>query len=727
MSELTGPTTYRSFNAYGVNGIQANGKTLTASEINNLTGEDARIVSELLNKPNAAGTSKVKIDTVNKAISKAIVDKPKEELQPLEDNGAWIKTPIGGFSLGKPFKNISEQISYESQDLLLHGDANSKKGMSDYLAALENENEGSSLYYADTDSSIGGNDAMNPLWQYNIDDDIIWPHLKVEKDRGMGRVYAETYNKNQHILWLSFGIPKFAPLERFYKEAGAASSMLANILMDKNHSAAMKIGSIVGAGAVLAVTLPIWPLVGMIKTVEWGMDKLTGIHVNKYYEMVPNMPAYYKAVITILSHLLIGMNLTPNGIKNSKEKDVPSVDKNLVDIMEANLPDILKKGPDILYILSKRKIWQGHKRFTESEMDAIVGDYIDENRDKPIVDTADPYKYENMNDEDKKKYGISTKPKKGKGISSLFDILNDAALHEYQYIGFRIERGTDMSESVSNSTGEPSIAGKLNSASSDARDKRFSMSDGNLGDSMIGQLATGVLKAVEAGARVIGNVTGAGDAIQLISKGSGYFDIPDVWKDSSFNKSYNFDIKLHARYGDPLSIYQSVYIPLAMLIAGAFPIGMGGNTYTSPFLCQAFSKGLFSIPTGIIESMTIKRGLAEHGWTHDHLPTAIDISLSIKDLSPAMYISIANADANVFKFFKSDDSMKTYLGTLAGLDIVQMTHKLAKLNRRRKAVAMINRATYLNPKYLAISAVNNKLVRAATALRPPSAFKPRRT
>ncbi len=240
-----------------------------------------------------------------------------------------------------------------------------------------------------------------------------------------------------------------------------------------------------------------------------------------------------------------------------------------------------------------------------------------------------------------------------------------------------------------------------------------------MGDGIIGKLASGIKSMVESTVEAAGNLIGAGDTISLISKGSGFFDIPEVWKDSSFNKSFSFDIQLRSMYGDPLSIYQNIYIPLAMLMAGTFPIAVGDNTYTSPLLCQAFSRGLFSIPTGIVESMSIKRGLPEHGWTHDHLPTAIDVSLSIKDLSPSMYLSICSPnDANPFDLFKGNDSMKSYLGTLAGLDVVQMTNKIEQLNRRAKAMMAINKATTFNPRYRAVQLSGNKLVRASTAMLP---------
>lgn len=659
-------------------------------------------------------------------LSSAQSNEPMEEA-PLEDNGDWVKTPIGGFRLGTPFYGLYEQLVYETGVNDTPSGKQNSESIHEYIsAAIKDDNQnrgGGKTFPHDTDTSIGGNDAINSVWQFGVDDDIVWPNFKVSErrgvPRGLGRVYAETFEKNQHILWMSFGVPKFATLEKFYKEAG--DSDLSRILMDKEHSLTHKLLAIAGAGIKLAIYLPWAPLIGLTRLTSKVINALTTVNVNKYYEMVPKMQLYYKAVATILAHLTVNMGLTPNGDKDLRGQPVnfpDVVDDATANAIANSVPDILSHGADILYILSKRNKWRNKPVMSESQMDEIIGIKQDAAAAIGVLKDDDPLSY---NEE--------AKERKVKGISSLLGVFNDTILKEYQYVGFRIEKGTDSSESVSNSTGEAEIAGKLNGAAAGAREKQFTIAHGNVSDSILGKVVTGVKDAIEGTAEALGNIVGLGNAISLVSKGSGFFDIPEVWKDSSFSKSFSFDIQLRSLYGDPLSIYQNIYIPLAMLMAGSFPIAIGNNTYTSPLLCQAFSKGLFSIPTGIIDSMTIKRGLSEHGWTYEHLPTAVDVSLSIKDLSPAMFLSIAKgqSDANPLKLFKGTDSMKAYFGTLAGLDIVQMTHKIAQLQRRAKAMLAINKATTFNPRYRAVQVSSNKLVRAGVALMPTRMHKPSRT
>jgi hypothetical protein len=635
-----------------------------------------------------------------------------DNINEIRDNGDWIKAPFGGFKLGEPYESLIDQIKADAKEDEKNVDLFSAEGIRDFVSVMEKMLTHRGLFgssedkkYGTADSSIGGNDALNPMWQFNIDDDIIWPPDEVAPNRGLGRVYKETYQDTQHILWLSFGVPKFANLDEFYKNAG--DSRLANIMTGSEKSLEYKLGYIVGTGVELAIKLPLLPLIGLYKGVKAIKSALMEVKVNKYFEMVPRMDLYYKTVTTILAHLSVNLGLTPNALDDNKIKkkpwynflnlsrnkddevdQFPDDDINLSDselgFIQGKAPEILRKGPDILYILSKRERWEQGEGFTTKTMSE---------RFKKIL--------------------------YGPWGSDIFKMFNDTMFKRYQYVGFRIERGTDMTETVSNSTGQPELAGKLNGKISEARERKFNTARGNNSGGIIGGLSKGanfVRDILEGVAKGLGNIAGLGDSISLVTEGSGYFDLPDVWQSSSFSKGFSFDIQLRARYGDPLTIYQSIYVPLAMLMAGAFPMGLGANTYTSPFLCQAYSKGLFSIPTGIIENMSIRRGLPEHGWSYEHLPVAVDVSITIKDMSPNMFLSLV--DGNLRKLLNGNDSMKMYLGTLSGLEIADMTNKFKLLNRRAKALLKINKATIFNNRYWATKFSQSSNVRAGVQMLP---------
>jgi hypothetical protein len=108
---------------------------------------------------------------------------------------------------------------------------------------------------------------------------------------------------------------------------------------------------------------------------------------------------------------------------------------------------------------------------------------------------------------------------------------------------------------------------------------------------------------------------------------------PEIWSDSSYSKSFTVDIKLASPYGDRESIFLHILRPLFHLMALAIPRQVGANSYTTPLLIQAHSKGVINCEMGIVEGISITRaGSGLEQQTVDNLPTEIDVSLSIKDL-----------------------------------------------------------------------------------------------
>jgi hypothetical protein len=289
-------------------------------------------------------------------------------------------------------------------------------------------------------------------------------------------------------------------------------------------------------------------------------------------------------------------------------------------------------------------------------------------------------------------------------------------LGDLQYIGIRIERGTSVSESVSNSTGASSVSSEMKSRAQAGRGLRFNLANGNTGIGVVDSIAQFVTGTLTAAADTIS----LGGLSQALIQGSGYLDFPDVWQDSSVSKSHSFNVQLTSKYGDPVSIYQNIYIPLALLMAAGFPLGIGRNSYTSPFLLQAYSKGMFSVPMGIVDSMSITRGDSENGWTHDHLPTVIDVSISIRDLSPMMFLSMT--DKNLLEVFRANTVMQDYMATLAGVSLADRTHGRTFVNRKFKTAMKLFAATTFNPNYWTHKIGSSGFVRRINAFAPRGRF-----
>ncbi len=298
-------------------------------------------------------------------------------------------------------------------------------------------------------------------------------------------------------------------------------------------------------------------------------------------------------------------------------------------------------------------------------------------------------------------------------VDDKFHKIMRTALGEMMYIGIRIESGTSSSESLSNSTAESAIASKLKAATASSRSRSFSFAGGSTGVPFVDALAAGGAAAISKAGDILG-ISGITDALV---RGSGFLDIPEVWSDSSFSKSYSFDIELRSKYGDTVSIYQSIYIPLAMILSGSFPLGIGKNAYTSPFIAQAYCKGLFSVPLGIIDSVSIKRGAPEHGWSVDGLPTVVSISVSIKDMSPMVFLTMT--DAGLMEPFRNNTNMQNYLATLAGVELYDLTSKREMFLRKRKITMLLWRKNYFN------STALNHRIGSSTIVRKFASFSAR--
>ena len=306
----------------------------------------------------------------------------------------------------------------------------------------------------------------------------------------------------------------------------------------------------------------------------------------------------------------------------------------------------------------------------------------------------------------------------GNFFQNFITTFNSQLYDANMYVGFRIEKGVDNSEAVSNEIGESSIAQQINAKAQEGREARFGTANGNFDG---GGLVDSFMSAVSNIVSGLADAT-IGKSIKNIIAGAGVIDIPDVWKSSSFSKSYHFNVSLRSPYGDPYSIMQNLYIPLAMLIAGGFPRGIGQAAYTAPFVCRAYCKGMFAVPLGMISNMTIKRGADQFGWNTQRLPTCIDISFEIKDLSPAMYLAAGEGGTweALKEVFAANSNFQEYLMTLSGMGLADRL--IWTRNLRRKAQYLMGQVTTskLSPFYWGATLGNTLPARMLSVFVPSS-------
>lgn len=208
-----------------------------------------------------------------------------------------------------------------------------------------------------------------------------------------------------------------------------------------------------------------------------------------------------------------------------------------------------------------------------------------------------------------------------------------------QFVTFRVNYTGSTGESFSNSVEEPGISSKFNSTSSQARSARFDFADGNISDGPLGSMIGGVISAGKA------FLSGALEGIQMgglvALAGNAFVDIPKTWSGSTANlPRAEYTIKLRSPYGSRMSRLMNLYIPLAMLLAAALPLSTGKRSFTSPFICEAFCRGRHAIRLGMIDSMSITRGVGNMGWNQDGEALGIDVTFSIVDMSTIMHMPI---------------------------------------------------------------------------------------
>lgn len=543
-------------------------------------------------------------------------------------------------------------------------------------------------------TEVGGSDALNSYWSFNENDDIVYPTYAADPRTckiGFGRVYAETYQRNQVILWMTFGVPKYAGIWDFYNDA--INPELAKAM----HSGTSPTASILGriAGSVLifsfnVATLPLYVLNQIGKV--FNTYKIT-----KYYELNITMPLYFRAVNNILGSIATNMGLqqaggvSKDGVKTESVKDY--------DIN--NLPSMLKEGLDIYRIMAKRSTYMTNAK--------------NNSQNKKSSDEL----YEIMSRHDKDDNPIESIEAEAPGFGNMFGWFLDKASDAFtahatgstHYIGFRVEKSVDASESFSNSTGQSQLQSNLNSMVSAANEAKFTTMEGTLGQSGV----TGFISDV---GKALGNfVSGFADAIKVEGlfgaiTGAGYFDIPEIYKDSSFSSSYSFSTKLVSHYADRVSIFQNCYIPLACLLAAALPRQVGKNSYIQPFLLRAYCRGRFAVSLGIIDSISVRRGSDEFGWTSEGLPTQIDVSWTIKDLSPIIFMGLGGGLGdgilpNLSEILESNNNFQEYLSTLSGLGLQERVIAIEQIKRKFKTWLYTSWTTRLLNPYFWGSTVGN--------------------
>lgn len=233
---------------------------------------------------------------------------------------------------------------------------------------------------------------------------------------------------------------------------------------------------------------------------------------------------------------------------------------------------------------------------------------------------------------------------------------------------FMVSGDKTVSESFSNEVGESAISEKINSTSGSIRDTKFNLAGGDIGIPVIQEALGFVLGTAKSAVDSFARWTGIDGFGVLL--GGGFIDIPHTWKNTTASlPKIEYTMELRATYGNKISIFTDIYIPLLMILAGSLPLSTGRKSYTSPFLVEAYRKGRSQVRLGIVESVSVNRGTGNASWSVDDLPLAVDVTFSITDLNQILHVPIDD----VFGGYDDDSAYTDYMATLGSLGLSDMT------------------------------------------------------
>ena len=207
-----------------------------------------------------------------------------------------------------------------------------------------------------TDSSIGGNIAMNPPPQpCRLSDPRVGGRrtggqritLAESGSMGMGPWYSEKIDDNSDLLYLQFGIPEFNSLVSFWSRA--ADYAKAVIVNTGRSPIAYEIGSLIG-GAAMFIAFP------LVSSLVYGVKMISRLISNTnpfvYYYLKPTMVDFWKsASILATSFAVEGGILHPKFMSEAETADrigMPvSLDTEDIDAFRKILPDMFTENGNV--------------------------------------------------------------------------------------------------------------------------------------------------------------------------------------------------------------------------------------------------------------------------------------------------------------------------------------------------------------------------------------------
>jgi len=610
------------------------------------------------------------------------------------------------------------------------------------LSDTEKENRRfSSATFKYTDSSLGGNHCINPPPQFTRYADVPDKGLNVKAsdvrlsysgaNLGMGDYYSEAIDDNNQIVHLRFGVPEYNSLTQFF--TGFYNSSASNLARTGRYDQSFLEKFV--RGAVGLITLAILPL--LILPVAFMMAGSAFRYFmkwpsSKFSYLKPAMPLYWNAVTSLVNQLGIAKGIINYVVPQQYETIIGepyNFTQEDYSVFAKIFPEFSKNGMlDVYAIANKSKRMEMRHRLAltkqlsgaggSSEWFGKIRANHDEGGgiDEPNAKETTPFALESLiqkwldtpllskGDNDG---AVEKDMRRGKDISGMdaaeaskamkdkeFEAEEDPdgyadfflanAADGSEWASFRVDYTGPVQESFSNSTAPSTLAEKLNSVSSSARNLRINMAEGNIDSFGIVKTALDTVGTIASGVADVLQIGGL-----AAFAGNAFVDIPEHWESHSASlPKTTYTITLCSPYGNPVSKFLYIDLPLCMLLAGALPISTGKQSYQSPFFCELYDRGRVITRYGVIDNLSIQRGTSNLGFNNEGSSMAIEVSFSVKDLSSLVTLPISQGFLPMILdgIFDNENAFSDYVMALSGTSLRDATDRvpLLKMQLGRK-------------------------------------------
>ncbi len=596
-----------------------------------------------------------------------------------------------------------------------------------------------------TDGRIGGNFGINNHPQYTPYADFPIPGRLEGRSTpspwdssgnyGWGQYYSEAVDDTKQTIYIRAGVPQFNSLLNYFTNAfdpNMSTIARTGRMPSALYTGAKILGTYLGVTAAPAIAVTI--LAGRV--VSYFFNRQT----SKFYTMRPTMYLYWSTVNTLVNTLAVNAGIFPK-ITNMNADDTQKLskpfklDQDYMTALSRIIPDVFgdQNYFDVHSIanraqrLANQVHTQEFDRFTAASTTDFAGYLARENsgngtHSNKVMDNNGKHRLADLIDETLKLTNLFKADASDSTVSNQDPRIDPATgtqetppswLKEYasyfdaefrmgsQFAMFNVDYTGPITTSFSNQTGASELANKLNQNSSNIREKRFSLAEGNI----VGGVVNDIQQA--AGDLAMGLLNGITMDMGSFLKGilgDGFVDIPEHWMNSGVQlPETTYTMTLKATYNSPISRMTKLYIPICMLMALALPRSIGKQAYTSPFLVQIFDKGRSQIRLGLVTSLSITAGSAQNiGYDQLGRPLGFDVSFVIKDLSSVMHMPVsANSILGGGDMTLDEDNiLSDYLAVLASQDIYTQIYPMAAA-RMRLAKLAIARGKWSSPAFWA--------------------------